>query len=287
MFRKYNKLNLQKGILLAILLLLGGCSASFTYNNIGWLSGFWIDDYVDLNKQQSKTVKALIKDTRDWHRETQLPLYKQDLIHFQTLLAGSPTEQALLTHFNNAKEHWQIFVNKIAEPLIRVAKTLNTQQRQQFIESISKNMLEEQQEFTDQTSVERSEARLEEQLDTYEDWIGKLSQSQVALITVANNEHISTFSLWQRYKQARLDALSNIFNNSLLTDSEFNQQMAHVIKERQAFMSAELIDTEQQNLARYVKLLVDLKGTLTTNQLDHADKKFSEMIEDIDDLLKD
>lgn len=284
---KNNNLNLKAGMVLVLLLVLSGCSASFTYNNIGWLSGFWIDDYVDLNKQQGKVVKKLIKDTRDWHRKTQLPLYKADLIHLQTLLASSPTEHALITHFNNSKGHWQTLVNKITEPLISVAQTLDNHQRQQFIETINDNMLEEQQEFAELTSEERKEKRLAEQIDTYKDWLGKLSQQQVALITAANNDYITSFVMWQSYKKTRLAALSSTFNNSLITEAAFIEEMTHIIKNRHAFMSAELISTDTKNLARYAKLLVDLRSSLTAKQIDRATEKFTEMIDDIDDLIED
>ncbi|MEI8703759.1 hypothetical protein [Pseudoalteromonas sp. B62] len=43
------------------MLFLCSCSASFTYNNLSWLSSFWVDDYVDLNKQQNKQLKKLSK----------------------------------------------------------------------------------------------------------------------------------------------------------------------------------------------------------------------------------
>ncbi|MEI8640631.1 hypothetical protein P4S68_04010 [Pseudoalteromonas sp. Hal099] len=42
------------------LLFLCSCSASFTYNNLTWLSSFWVDDYIDLNKQQNKQLKSII-----------------------------------------------------------------------------------------------------------------------------------------------------------------------------------------------------------------------------------
>ncbi|MCQ8878519.1 DUF6279 family lipoprotein [Pseudoalteromonas shioyasakiensis] len=287
MFKNNNKFNLKAGLLVVLTLLLSGCSASFTYNNIGWLSGFWIDDYVDLNKQQEQTVKNLIKETRDWHRKTQLPLYKADLIKLQQLLAGSPSKAQLISHFTISKGHWQTLVNKIANPVIEIASSLDAEQRQQFIAAISETMREEQQEYEQQSEQKRKAERLEEQIERYEEWLGKLSQQQVTLITVANNNHISSFKLWQQYKQTRLDALTVAFSDQAITAGEFAQSMARIITQRQAFMSAELIHIDQQNLALYANLLVELRGSLTAKQINHANEKFAQMIEQIDDLLTD
>lgn len=287
MFIKNIRLNYKLGLIGLMLLSLAGCSASFTYNNIGWLSTFWIDDYVDLDKQQSKTVKSLIKEMRDWHRKTQLPLYKKDLITLQEILSGTPSQKILVAHFQNTKQHWQILVEHISMPLIEVAKTLDSKQRAQFIAAISDKMNEEQQEFAEQTAKERSEERLKDQLATYADWLGKLSAEQTQLITVANSEFQSTFILWQRYKQTRLDALSTAFNSDKLDNDDFTRELGRIIKNRHAFMSEELIMHDQQNLARYSALLVDLRQTLSDKQIKHARKEFTQMVDEIDDLIND
>jgi len=287
MYKKNNKLSLRNGLLVLFIVFVSGCSASFTYNNIGWLSGFWIDDYVDLNKQQSQTVKLLIKDTRDWHRTSQLPLYKADLIYLQNILSDSPSEQALIEHFNNSREHWQTLVNKIAQPLIDVAKSLDENQKMQFIAKIRDDINEELEEYEKQTDAERSEERLEKQTDTYKEWLGKLSQQQLTLIAKANDSYEPRFVQWQKYKNTRLDALVAVFDNPAINEAEFSQNMLHIITEREAFMSQELIAATEKNQALYAKLLVELRQTLSPKQIKHAKDKFKDMIEEIDDLIVD
>lgn len=287
MYKKNNKLSLRNGLLVLFIVFVSGCSASFTYNNIGWLSGFWIDDYVDLNKQQSQTVKLLIKDTRDWHRTSQLPLYKSDLIYLQNILSDSPSEQALIEHFNNSREHWQTLVNKIAQPLIDVAKSLDENQKMQFIAKIRDDINEELEEYEKQTDAERSEERLEKQTDTYKEWLGKLSQQQLTLIAKANDSYEPRFVQWQKYKNTRLDALVAVFDNPAINEAEFSQNMLHIITKREAFMSQELIAATEKNQALYAKLLVELRQTLSPKQIKHAKDKFKDMIEEIDDLIVD
>lgn len=287
MYKKNNKLSLRNGLLVLFIVFVSGCSASFTYNNIGWLSGFWIDDYVDLNKQQSQTVKLLIKDTRDWHRTSQLPLYKADLIYLQNILSDSPSEQALIEHFNNSREHWQTLVNKIAQPLIDVAQSLDENQKMQFIAKIRDDINEELEEYEKQTDEERSEERLEKQTDTYKEWLGKLSQQQLTLIAKANDSYAPRFVQWQNYKNTRLDALVAVFDNPAINEAEFSQNMLHIITEREAFMSQKLIAATEKNQALYAKLLVELRQTLSPKQIKHAKDKFKDMIEEIDDLIVD
>ncbi|MGO2365873.1 MAG: DUF6279 family lipoprotein [Pseudoalteromonas sp.] len=285
MLFKNSKLNIKKYVVGSLLLLLSGCSASFTYNNVGWLSSFWIDDYVDLNKQQSKTVKAVIKKTRNWHRKTQLPLYKQDLINLQQLLLKGPEQGELITHFEQAKQHWQVLVAHVNDDLIDIAITLDESQKNTFTQAIAEQMDEQLEEFNEQTTQQRREERLKEQLERYEDWLGKLTSAQVELITNANAQFNSTFLLWHSYKQARLDKLKQVFTKSAIDDDKFCKQLAHIILEREAFMSPKLVELDKQNLARYAGLLVALRSTLSDKQINQANEKFAEMIKEIDDLM--
>ena len=270
-----------------LLIALSGCSATFTYNNIGWLSAFWIDDYVDLSKQQSKQAKALIKQSRDWHRKTQLPLYRQDLLSLQELLINTPSEHALLAHFQGAKAHWQALVLYIKDDLIELALTLSAQQRQEFVDAIAKDMADDVAEFNEQTASERKQERLERQLDTYEDWLGDVDEQQVALISQANNDFQSTFLLWQSYKQTRLDKLKQVFFDPQLSREQFISQLSAVITEREAFMSDELLRLDANNSKRYVQLLINLRATITAKQLKHANAEFADMLKDIDQLITD
>ena len=270
-----------------LLIALSGCSATFTYNNIGWLSAFWIDDYVDLTKQQSKQAKALIKQSRDWHRKTQLPLYRQDLLSLQELLINNPSEQALLSHFQGAKAHWQSLVLYVKDDLIALALSLSAEQRQEFVDAIAKDMADDVEQFNEQTESERQQERLKRQLDTYKDWLGPLDEQPIALISQANSEFQSTFLLWQAYKQARLDKLKQVFFDPQLSREQFISQLSMVITEREAFMSDELIRLDASNAKHYVQLLINLRATITAKQLKHANAEFADIIKDIEQLIAD
>ncbi|XQF91780.1 hypothetical protein ACOBV8_20245 (plasmid) [Pseudoalteromonas espejiana] len=62
MFKITNK-KFPRALVVLSMLFLCSCSASFTYNNLTWLSSFWVDDYIDLNKQQNKQLKVLLLTT--------------------------------------------------------------------------------------------------------------------------------------------------------------------------------------------------------------------------------
>ena len=268
------------------LCILGGCSTSFTYNNLPWLSSFWIDDYIDLDKQQSKEIKHIIKTTRDWHRDVELPKYKQDILTLKAKFNSPLDKNELAEQITVAKKHWVRLLNYISDPLILLAESLTAQQQQMLVYNIRAEIKEEQEQYSELTAQDHSDERLEQQLDYFEDWLGKLTSKQRGLISAANDQHQSTFTHWLTYKRDRLKALESLFN-SQSDERAFKSQLKHILIQREAFMSDELLKRDQINLMQYVNLLINLNSTLSNEQKNNVNAKFDELIETVDDLMDD
>lgn len=272
-------------IILCSLLFLSSCSTSFAYNNVGWLSSFWIDDYISLNKAQSKQLRGIINNTRDWHREVELPKYKTDLVYLRQLLNAETDAELLMQAVSDLKLHWHNLLTYSSEPLITFALTLSQTQKHEFVDNIAKKIAEESSELQSQSLQVIKESRLKKQLEYYNDWLGTLSESQRLLISEANDAHINTSLLWQAYKRARLEALSQLFNSTDLNETAFKQQLKIIIVEREQFMSSELTEINEQNLTAYAQLLVNLNKTLSTKQQQHVDKKIAKLVSMVSGLI--
>ena len=274
-------------IVFSLLFTVAGCSPSFTYNNLDWLSGFWIDDYVDLNSDQTDKFKHIVKTSRDWHRETQLPLYKRDLESLKSMLDKQVDHNELKAHFVQAKQHWQTLVDKIEPELIDLANSLSYEQRVEFVAALQENINDEYKEHEEKSPEQHKKERLEENLENYKEWFGtKLSAQQQTLIENSSNTRVSTFLLWMQYKQKRLDTLKTLFMQKQ-KPADFNQQLAVIINDRFAFMSDELVAADDKNLDNYVNLLLELKPTLTEKQCRNIHDEFDELIEEVSDLIND
>ena len=60
---------------------LAACSTAtkFGYNHLDWLAKRQIKQYIELTPEQVDWVKPRFQTLWDWHRDTQLPLYVEDL----------------------------------------------------------------------------------------------------------------------------------------------------------------------------------------------------------------
>ncbi|ATG79847.1 DUF6279 family lipoprotein [Pseudoalteromonas sp. 20-92] len=268
------------------MLFLCSCSASFTYNNLSWLSSFWVDDYVDLNKQQNKQLKKIIETTQHWHRSTQLPAYKQDIQNIKTLFNEGLKPVQLKEHVVFAKKHWRNLLEFAYLPLAELGENLTPLQRKTFINNIQEKIDEERDELNEQTFIARKKDRLEEQLEYYEQWLGKLNAEQKILIKLTNDKHQDSSELWLEYKQQRLNAAKQVFESENLTQSEFIEQLSTVIKERELYMSPELLKINDENLSLYVNLLNELNTTLSDKQRENVNERFDELIDTLDDIIE-
>ena len=70
---------MKKGLLIAIIIFLGGCSTKFTYNNLDWLIHWYIDDYVSLSDNQEALFDKYFADWQSWHRSQELGKYIEHL----------------------------------------------------------------------------------------------------------------------------------------------------------------------------------------------------------------
>jgi uncharacterized membrane protein len=268
------------------LLLLASCSTSFAYNNLPWLSSFWVDDYIDLNNSQAKQLKHIIQQTRNWHRQVELPKYRNDLLNLQTMLTTQLEIKELTEHVSKAKQHWHNLLVHTKVPLIELAKTLSLEQRAMLINNIKQHINDEQHEYSEQTAQQHQAQRLERQLNYYKEWIGALSSEQVRLITHANEQHIDTFMLWQRYKRNRLAALEDVLLNVQSNEQQFSQQLGVVITQRERFIGDELETQNQTNLSRYIDLLTRLQTTLSAKQRTHVHQHLNDLIAMVNELIE-
>ena len=87
-----------KRILQSLLLcvILAGCTTSFTYNQLDWLIPWYVDGYVDLTREQRKTLRAQLEPFLSWHRNEELKRYIEILDEIEAGIASPLTGSQVL-----------------------------------------------------------------------------------------------------------------------------------------------------------------------------------------------
>ncbi|CAH7227069.1 DNA polymerase III subunit alpha [Vibrio chagasii] len=187
------------------LLLLGcflfvGCGTKFAYNNISWFAVSYIEDFVSLSNSQESELEARLDSLQAWHKETQLPLYIEQIEVLQSINRSELSPAFIVEQSEQIKNHIRTIVNKFSPDIYALSMQLNPKQDIEFL----KNFRKKQQEFyedrlslNDDDSRERYRERIEERLER---WLGSVSKEQQQIIVTWSQEWINTNNSWREYQ---------------------------------------------------------------------------------------
>lgn len=78
-------------------LLLAGCSTlGLGYQQLPRLAAWWIDGYLDLDREQSRQLDAALQELQAWHRREELPRWQALLTQADSIWDGGVSEAELL-----------------------------------------------------------------------------------------------------------------------------------------------------------------------------------------------
>jgi hypothetical protein len=165
--------------LLVLLLLLGGCSAMQTgYNNAPSLLYWWLDGYIDFNPRQADPVRDSLASLQAWHRREELPAYASLLQRLQQDATRDLTPQQACSPLDQARDHLQRLGTQGAMALAPLVPTLEAGQLRHLARQLEKHDQKWREEWLDGSAEELLQRRLKRTVDRYEDFYGRLSETQ-------------------------------------------------------------------------------------------------------------
>jgi len=219
-----------------LLLVLAGCSAVQTgYHNAPTLLYWWLDGYIDFNASQSGPVRDSLDSLQAWHRRQELPAYAELLGRLQQQAPGPVTPEQVCTHVAQVRVHLQRLGAQSAEGLARLAPTLQAEQLRHLDRQFEKHNRKWREEWLDGSPAELLERRLERSVDRYEDFYGRLSEAQKALLR-------------QRIAASRFDARLAWAERLRRQQDTLGVLQEHRNSERPAHVKAEMLALVQRSL---------------------------------------
>lgn len=140
MSRSYNRFDgalkpLRLALVMAVLLFLGACSSTtFIYNRLDFILPWYLDDYVDLNRDQKASLDASLKPFLLWHRVDELPRYVQILSEIEQGLDGTVTPGMVGKLFSEVEQAWLRLEDEALDWLFELGAELSDEQIQEFLQ---------------------------------------------------------------------------------------------------------------------------------------------------------
>ncbi len=280
---------LMYALLTLMLVVVAGCSSlRLAYNNGDTVLYWWLNAYVDLDRDQKGWVREDIDKLFDWHRKTQLKDYVEILRKGQKQVQGNPTQADLMADYSEIKSRTQSLLLKAAPDLADLARSLKPEQVAQMEKKFKSNNDDYRKKFLTGDQEKRQQLRYKKSMEQFELWFGSFSSEQEAIIRKASDARPLDNEIWldERSRRQRnvLALVQKVQNeklgkeatvaliNTLIKDSF--DRLEH--SDRKAFF-----DAFENSTAQMILTVIKIA---TPAQKAHAVKRMQGWIDDFNSL---
>jgi hypothetical protein len=279
-------------LLIVMMVAVAGCSSiRFTYNHGDTLLYWWMNNYLDLDSDQSGFVKKDIDNLFQWHRKTQLKDYTQLLANGQRQLAGNMTQADLLADYHDIKARTELLAYKALPELADLTRTVRPEQIAQMEKKFAKNNDDFRKKFMHGDVEEQQKARFKKSMEQFDLWFGRFSSEQEAVLRKASDARVLDNNIWfdeRVRRQKRIVAVLRKVQQEKLGKDATIAALHNLIKElfdrfeapeRKAFFDTYTDQT--------IQMILTAVKIATPAQKAHAQKRMQGWIEDFNALAAD
>lgn len=265
------------------MLSLSACSSRLIYNNLDWLTYWYLDDYIELTDEQEERFDPMLNRFLTWHRESQLQQYSQLLQRIKKDVNDGIKEQNIADYMVTVKLAWKDILIRLEPDLVDLSFTLSDQQLNQFLqesENYNLDKIAEQQSLNHQQRLDKRLKMITKRIESY---TGKLSEPQKALLKHSNNNVISTFDDWIIYRRAWAESIRSAFDlrsNKAKFETQISSSILHTDRLRSEIFWKKI----EYNQQLWIETMVQLVNSLSTKQRNALNDKLDSLIDDLQTL---
>jgi len=181
--------NTLKKAALILVLFLGGCSSiTFIYNQFDNLFPWYLESYVDLDRDQKQYLDELLTPFFQWHRVEEMPKYAQIIGDLELAINDEVDIEniALITH--NVEESWFRLEDQMIMWATPLARELSDEQITKFIQVLKTKTTQSEKKLllrNDQVYQSDSFKSLRKNLRRF---MGSLTKDQLELVKITSQE---------------------------------------------------------------------------------------------------
>ena len=272
-------------LILLLSAVIAACSLKTLYNRLDYLIPEYVEGIVTLDDVLQQELEQSTASLLDWHRNTQLVQYARWLQAIQDSVVAGATEEQLAQRIHEMDEFWFALADRLNREMAHLLPQLDEAQRKELFASIHIKNEAFRKEYIELNEEARRQYYRERLLETFESWIGDLSQEQRNLIATVADKQVDTAEL---RLQRRLEWQQGI--ESILSDNISKQQKSLRLQE---FMSGfvqtrspELEEKSAYNQRLFIQLAVGVSHSMTETQVEHFVEKTGQYIKMLTELAE-
>lgn len=251
--------------IIAAIMGLAACSFKTLYNQLDVLIPEYVEDMVTLDDVLDQKLEQRTGVLLSWHRHTQLKLYVDWLRAVRRDVDSRLTAANVVRRIAEAEQFWRSLVVKVNDEMADLLPLLDREQQRELFRNIEDKNTEFREDFVELDEDERIAANIDRLTETYENWIGELTDAQSLAVKHAAAEMRSSAAL---RLQRRLEWQLGI-RKILAEPGERRQQSARLRRFLAGFEdihNAAMKEITDANRAVIVRLTVQLANGMTQRQ---------------------
>ena len=272
------------GTLLAVLL--SGCIVRVAYNQLDWLTLWYVDGYFELDATQKTQARDVIAQTLAWHRSTQLPRY-MSLSRELHDRVGTPVSAAFIAGvYEDVVGLWDQFLRQVATDAGGLLRSLSDRQVEALFEQLAEDNLEFEEEYSGVTAAERRAKQDKAIIKMFRRFTGRLSRPQEDLIRSRTAQLHDLSAEWLQ-RRAAWQAQFRILLTVRKSDPQFVDRLANLMLDPNQFDSPGYRELVEDNQRQVFSLVAEVLGTLSPAQANAMRKRLAGFIRDFDTLIRE
>ena len=268
---------------LLLTLLAAGCTMSFTYNHLDWLIPWYVDDYVDLSRQQRQLLQGQLGPVLQWHREEELERYLELLDRIEADLAGEVTAAQVRSWADEIIAAAERVEENMVSVALQFGATLSDEQLAEFMESVWEEHREYEEEFlgrTDEEYIEENKDNLEEFLERF---TGRLNDEQDAVLLRAAESLQRFDGVWLEDHEQWLNTLGPLLQRKPGWEDAVREAYANRTLRR----SQQYEELLEYNMNVVSQAIADVLNRLNDKQRKHLDDEIEDFRSLVQRLLEE
>jgi len=181
--------NTLKKTALILLLFLGGCSSiTFIYNQFDNLFPWYLESYVDLDRDQKQYLDELLTPFFQWHRVEEMPKYAQIIGSLERAIDNEIDIESIALITDNVEESWFRLEDQMIVWIIPLARELSDEQIAKFIQVLRTKTTQSEKKLllrNDQVYQSDSYKSIRKNLRRF---MGSLTKDQLDLVKITSKE---------------------------------------------------------------------------------------------------
>ncbi len=255
---------MKKTILIFIIFLTGCSSTAFVYNRIDFLLPWYLEGYIDFNRDQKQNLNEQLIPFFNWHREEELPKYANIIGELEVVLNNEVEIDKIKLITLDVEESWFRLEDQIIIWATPLAEDLTEEQINKFIGVLQAKTSQSENQYlnrNDQVYQNDNYKRIRKNLRRF---MGSLTNEQRTLLKTTSQNMKRVDGEWIESRKSFIEKLRVI----LQKDEGWKERLQNITHRN------DMVNLNYRQIYSYnTDLMQNLLVAILNSRTDKQDKK--------------